>query len=277
MKLRRVIKILAILASVLLVLALLTIAIASTLARRVPSWYAAGTLDEPTRQALQNDAQKSLSRLNNELGQAVVQAQRGNAPAEVTIELTEAQVNALWQNWSGLSDLPPEIKDRFEGIQVRFEADRIVLAAKTPGQVVLQASMELAPLADGSPGVVWNRLSAGSLPLPLGMIRDQLSPVLARIDSELPPKDAEISLVPLNEAGLRLSTGLQLRDLLEGDRMTLFVPLMSSYSTGGVTPEPVLVGVRSLSVQPGTLRATLVPLTPEQQQRAVETWRNRIP
>lgn len=277
MKLRRVIKIVGISASVLLVLSLLTIAIASTLARRVPSWYAAGTIDEPTRQALQNDAQQSLTRLNNELGQAVVQAQRGNVPAAVTIELTEEQVNALWQNWSGLSDLPAEIKDRFKGIQIRFEADRIILAATTPGQVVLQASIEVAPLADGSPGVEWDMLRAGSLPLPLGMIREQLAPAIARTERELPARDAKIEFVPLNEAGLRLVAGLQLRDLLEGDHIALVVPSMSSYSTGGVTPEPVLVSVRSLSVQPGVLRATLTPLTPEQQRSAIDAWRGRLP
>lgn len=277
MKLRRVVKILAISASVLLVLALLVIAVASTLARRVPAWYAAGTLDEPTRQTLQNEAQQTLTRLNNELGQAVVQAERGGDPAEVTIELTEAQVNALWQNWAGLSDLPSEIKDRFSGIQVRFEADRIILAATTPGQVVLQVSVEVAPLPDGLDGVVWNRISAGSLPLPVGMIRSQLATVLSRLDAELPTRDAPVQLVPLNEAGLRLAGCLQLRDLIEGDRIAPVVPLMSSYSTGGVTPEPVLVWVKSLSVQPGILRATLVPLRPDQQRVVTDAWRERIP
>jgi hypothetical protein len=277
MKLRRVVKIIAISASVLLLLSLLVIAIASTLARRVPNWYAAGTLDEPTRQALQNQVQQSLARLNNELGQAVVQAQRGEGSTEVNIELTEEQVNALWQNWAGLSDLPSEIKDRFAGIQVRFEADRVVLAATTPGQVVLQVSVEVAALPDGSEGVVWNRINAGSLPLPIRMIRGQLAPVFARLDTELPARDAQVDLVPLNEAGLRLAAGMQLRDLLEGDRVALLLPLMSSYSTGGVTPEPVLVSVRSLMIQPGILRATLVPLTPAQQREVIDVWRTRIP
>jgi hypothetical protein len=211
--------------------------------RSEPSWYRAVALTEAEQIAGQNRLIDRLATLRNEVGRSevAVKEKRQADHDLIEVEFTEAEVNGFLARWS---DAMPELRAVLQYLSephIRFLDGRIELAGRSQELgSLLSIEIVLNETADG-PKVTLGRPFAGKFPLSRSLL-------------ESPADDAFASLrrgepVRLPEAVLD-----SLQRFVAGKPEQLIVPLYSSLNS--IVP----ARVEKLSIEEGTLKATLRPL-----------------
>lgn len=234
---------------ILLVLALLLILIAVSVRMLLvsePGWYQPVVIDAETQAIGQKQVQDEIADLRNRVGKAQVQSRTQTVWPTFDVEFTETQINGMISRWR---DWPPlgRVLGRLKEPHIRFLNDRIVIAGRQgEGGPLISIDLTVTQTPNG-PQVELGRPWAGRLPLSRSLLERLGGDIDNRVRQSTVPAETTDSL-------MRLLTGES------------FSPIVALPSNVVGQREFLPARVEKLTIEGGTLKATLRPFDPNQQQ-----------
>lgn len=228
---------------ILLLLALLAILLGvgvRTLLKADPGWYQPVVIDAQTQAQGQQQVQDEIADLRNRVGK--IQVQSNAAWPTFDVEFTETQINGMisrWRDWPPLGEALGKVTEP----HIRFLKNRAVIAGRT-GEDGMLISIELSVTQTPTgPQVHLGRPWAGRLPLSRSLLGSVDGEIEARLKGTDVPEETLDSL----------------RRLLAGET---FAPIVAVPSNVVGRREFLPAKVEKLTIENGTLKATLRPFDP---------------
>ncbi len=185
------------------------------LVRRTPAWFAKIEMSEEQRKTEWNDAYNALTNLNNTVDNAATQP----SESTFTLEITEAQLHALYLTHAEQTDTTKLIASKVEEPQVRMREGKLILAGRVPGvESVVSARFTFAKRPDGSGGVFkLAGIYGGSLPMPEAFIAGQRDFVVRALDGEVSRRRSGLKTDPPDDEMFKVLTAMNAIELLKGN------------------------------------------------------------
>jgi len=240
------------------------------LMRSTPSWYEHTAMTDEQREAAAQRAVNKLALVQNAAMQARVDELHSASthPSEITISLTDDEINAFFEKWSVWQNIKESYERYFTEPAIALQDGRLILTARMK-QLGAVASLQFDPQVDeqGHLNVKLTAVSVGVIPVPQKFMADYQHQAADAISPRLPAwrhRAAINSHGVANGSAISAVMGTLLVDMLNQQPAdaVLFLPLIEGGS--------MAVKVRSVQIEDHTLTLVVEPMTAEQRTELVK-------
>lgn len=235
------------------------------LIRARPDWYRPEPMPEAARKAAAQALHNRILDLNNRVGDSIIESKQQSSQARaVKIEISEEELNAVYQTWEVLPGLDDQLDQFVTDRQIRLLPGRIVLAGRLArGGIVAGLHLVIEKDEQGLPVIFLEGINAGLMHIPDSMTDGPRRRMMASLERDIARRTPHIRFDPPNEEAIRVVMARQFSRISTGQRIQPMLVVQSGLGEGLVA-EPTFANLDSLEIEDGKLTALLRPLTPDE-------------
>ena len=234
--------------------------------RSKPRWYRAEPMTDEARRVAAKSLHDRLLALNNRVGDSIIESKQNatTQPRAVQIEISEEELNAVYQTWEVLPGLSDQMDQFVTDRRIRLLPDRIVLAGRmTRGGIVAGLHLVVTDDENGRPLLSLEGINAGLVHMPDSITDRAKMRMMINLENEVARRTARSKFDPPNDDAIRIVMARQLSRLVSGAPIQPMLVVQSGLGTGFVS-EPAFARLESLEITDGKLIATLRPVSADE-------------